>query len=321
MSAKVTTLTRETSAATVLDRNGQQAFWDRQAADYDQADMTRDNEGELDHVRTLCRQFCESGCVAEDVVTLGGAVGSRDPKVVLEVLGSHSRLPVDICFNDLSEVMAKRASTLALASYAAAGVRVTSLPGPIHEICHRIRSLPRRVIIGAYRLQAFTSANPHYGYPLSGFEEYVRNADKIGTHLTIEPVHLAENGYVDLNTRVSFRCTDTPEKRASAHAILADCSGIPAVDAIRVIGRHPGKAGYFLSHWYTEHGIRRLMFRCFGSARISSMSLVTCAKGFVVCLDPVERPRGIVTMLNNVIGNILPGDQMETLRAIDALTR
>lgn len=305
----------------VLDRAGQEAFWDRQVLDYDQADMTRDNEGELDLVRTLCQQFCLSGYQAEDVVSLGGAVGSRDPKVVMEVLERHAKWPDHIYFNDLSEPMTKQALKVSLGSYASDRTAVELLPGPVHEIGERIPAMPRRVIIGVYRAEAFTTANPHYGYPLTGLAEYDKNADKIGTHLVIEPVHLADNGYADINTRIVYESEDSPERKEIVRTQLAHCLGITSVDAIRVIGRHRGQEGYFLSHWFTERGIRRLITQCFSHERTASMSLMSCAKGFVLCIDPVEQPRGVVTMLNNVIGNIIPDEQLETLRVIDRFTR
>ena len=92
------------------------------------------------------------------------------------------------------------------------------------------------------------------------------------------------------------------------------------VGAFRVIGQHANKPGFFLSHWFTEKGITDLIQSCFDSQRIRAMSLKPCGKGFVVCIDPVEPPRGIVTLLNNVIGNVLPHEQMETLRAIDRVS-
>lgn len=297
----------------VLDRAGQQAFWDRQAADYELADMTLDNGGELDLVRELCRQFCRTGYHAEDVVTLGGAVGSRDPKVVLEVLEHNGKRPTTVYFNDLSEPMTKKAVATELASYAAQGA-CKALPGPIHEAARLIVSRPRRIIVGIYRMDAFVSANPHYGYELDGLAEYQKNAEKIGTHLVIEPVCLSGDGYVVLPQRTTAY-SGTPLPKHAAATIAARAQG-SRFDAMRVIGTHPGQEGFFLSHWYTEAGIRKLLSRCFSEQQLANLSLMPCAKGFVICIDPPEPPQGIVTILNNVVGNVLPHEQVATLRAI-----
>jgi hypothetical protein len=306
---------------TVLDRAGQQAFWDRQAPDYDQADMTRDNEGELDLVRALCQQFCLSGYKLDDVVTLGGAVGSRDPKVVMEVFERHSMWPEHIYFNDLSGPMTEHALKGSLASYPRDQTKVVAIPGPVHEIAKHIPPIPRRVIIGVYRAEAFTTANPHYGYPLTGLEEYEKNADRIGTHLIIRPVRLTDEEYIHMNTRMLYSSEYEPERKSIVQTHIAQCVNIPPMDAIQVIGTHHDREGYFLSHWFTECGIRRLIAQSFNPERIVSMSLMSCSKGFVLCIDPVDQPRGIVTILNNVMGNILPNEQIRTLRAIDMFSK
>lgn len=305
----------------ILNRAGQKAFWDRQAPDYDQADMTRDNEGELDLVRALCQQFCLEGYVAEDVVTLGGAVGSRDPGVVTEVLERYSQWPSHIYFNDLSESMTEQALKGALNSYPTKQTQITVLSGPIHEISRNIPSIPRRVIIGVYRMESFTTANPHYGYPLTGLEEYEKNADKVGTHLLIEPVCVDGDSYTDIDVRIVTSTDDTSDQKKHIYTRLSDCIDVKSIDAIRIVGRHRTCEGFFLSHWFSEIGIRKLITASFGFERLSSMSLMPCAKGFVLCIDPLEQPRGIVTILNNVVGNILPDEQIHTLRAIDKLSR
>lgn len=304
----------------VLDRSGQETFWDRQVLGYDQADMTRDNEGELDLVRALCQQYCLKGYQAEDVVCLGGAVGSRDPKVVMDMFERHKIRPKRIYFNDLSESMANQAMKSVLSSYSTGGTEVTLIPGPIHEIGENIPAMPRRVIIGVYRIDAFTMANPHYGYPLTGLEEYEKNADIIGTQLLIEPMRLTGKGYEGVNPQIIHHSNGLPEHKERTLSELNEYAKISSADALRIIGRHENLTGYFLSHWFSEQGVRQLVTQCFSSSRISTMSLMPCAKGFVLCIDPVEEPRGIVTVLNNVIGNIIPSEQMETLRVIEKLS-
>ena len=307
--------------APVLDRAGQQSFWDRQAVNYDRADMTRDNEGELALVRALCQQFCLSGYEAEDVVTLGGAVGSRDPKVVLDVLGQHGNMPEHIYFNDLSVEMAQQAQRMNLGANRAGSIEVNTLVGPIHEICEHIPVKPRRVIIGVYRAESLVQAVPHYGYPLTGLEEYERNAQIVGARLIIEPVRLESAVYIHMQIRILHSSDYAEEIRLQCRRQIESCARLPSLHAIRVVDQHADQEGFFLSHWFSEVGIRALVGASFSSDRLGTLSLVPCAKGYVLCIDPVEPPRGIVTVLNNVIGNVLPGEQVATLRSIDRISR
>lgn len=306
-------------SAPILDRAGQQTFWDRQAPTYDLADMTLDNMGELKIVEDLTRDFFSRHQEPCDIVTLGGAVGSRDPKIIIDTMQGFGLNPSRIYFNDLSVDMAKRAVEHTLKSYATNCV-VTPFPGPIHEIEKDIPSCPRRVILGAYRARALVEAYPHLGYPLSGIEEYLKNSEIIGDRLYIQPVDIRNGQYTE--PRISLFLTSTSTQSEIAHVCSEILNQIEAerVDSIRIIGTHGDKLGFFISHWFSEEGLINLFRRSFTRERRSHLSVTPCAKGYVVCVDPTTRPRGIVTILNNVIGNILPDEQVQTLEVIDRIS-
>lgn len=303
----------------VLDRAGQQIFWDRQASTYDHADMTTDNAGELAIVQALCEDFIQQGYVAEDVVTLGGASGCRDPLVVLDALKHHQNLR-RIVFNDLSEAMVqvalKRFSDLRVKN----GYEVQGIHGPIHEIANQIPVIPRRVIIGVYRASALTEACPSEGQSYSGLEGYVRNSSIIGDHLIVEAVGLRADQYEESEMRVDISSANATVHLPIALAKIGSWYSDEQFIATRVIGQHTGNPGFFISHWFVEKSIRDLVGRCFSSARVEKMTMTKCAKGFVLCIDPIEPPRGILTILNNVVGNVLPHEQVETLRVIDRIS-
>lgn len=302
----------------VLDRAGQQAFWDRQSATYDEADMTTDNEGELAHVRSFCRGFVERGYTAEDVVTLGGASGCRDPLVVLDALKPHQH-PRGLVFNDLSERMVQRAFKRFRDTGIAQAYDVQGIHGPIHEIADRIPSLPRRVIIGVYRSRAFLEANGNEGQPHSGLEGYLRNGVALGDHFFIEAVGFNGGRYDERGPRMEVAVDDT----ARLPAMIKEIGSWETDDqftATRVVGCHARKPGFFISHWYSEKGIRNLINKCFPRSRCANTSFAECAKGYVLCIDPVGPPQGILTLLNNVLGNVLPQEQADTLRAIERIS-
>jgi hypothetical protein len=97
----------------LLTREGQKTFWDRQAPDYGSADMT-DNKGEEILVRSLSSEVSARNEPLEDIVTLGGAVGCRDPLIVTDVL---RKPPARIYFNDLSDKMTRAAAAGAYPSW------------------------------------------------------------------------------------------------------------------------------------------------------------------------------------------------------------
>lgn len=302
-----------------LTREGQEAFWSRQSDSYDTSPLTNDNAGELALVSLLTDRFYQDEYIADDVVTLGGAVGSRDPLVVLEALGTHGRQPSRIFFNDLSEKMVARARRRLNTLYPS--VSVTSLPGAIHEVASGIPAKPRRVIIGVYRAEALLKPEPHYGYPLNGFREYLASAEFLGSRFIFEPVIFKDGALQDIN--VKFECSpfDSDARKLHIEHLLAEAVRSPATDAIRVIAFDDGQEGFFLSHWYTEEGAKKVVRATMQRDHAERRSIMPVAKGYVLCIDPVTPPRGIVTMLNNVLGNILPHEQIATLNAIDTLSR
>ena len=306
--------------APILDRKGQQTFWDRQAPTYDLADMTLDNAGELKIVESLSRDFVTKCPVTSDIVTLGGAVGSRDPKTIIETMLELEHCPSHIYFNDLSVDMTRRAIDVTLQPYVAQGTRITAIPGPIHEIEEIIPRSPRRVILGAYRARALIEAYPHLGYPLSGIEEYLKNSAVIGSRLRIEPLDIRDGQYQKPTTCFFLTEASTQSEKNAVCGEIIHQLEVERVDAIRVVGTHEDKDGFFISHWFSEEGLMNLIRRSFNRDRRKYLSVMPCAKGYVVCIDPIENPRGIVTILNNVIGNILPHEQIMTLEAIDRIS-
>src|SRR3989338_6312355 len=155
-----------------LTVEGQRAFWNAQSSTYETEEMTTDNQGEIDETLAACREI---DC--EDIITLGGAVGCRDPKVILEDMFSRkiTRVP-KVVFNDLAPQQVERARTQILKPFIDQGVEMTFLPGEISGICQKITSRPRRLVLGVYNCQSFFRAEPESGYPFCGYDEYLRNS-------------------------------------------------------------------------------------------------------------------------------------------------
>lgn len=302
-----------------LTRVGQEAFWDRQASSYGGADMTTDNIGELALVRGLCEDFVTRGYECKDIVTLGGANACRDPVVATEVLARHGHVPTTIHFNDLSARMVDEAMGGHLAPIAKEGAALKAYPGPIHEVVHRIPAVPRRVILGVYSAEAFVVPNPQDGFPYCGLHEYVRNSSTLGDRFLIEPLQFVGDKYESVGPVAPIIAADK-DSVASGLEIAWKYTQRSNVDVIRVIGEHRDRVGFFLSHWFSENGIRNLLQACFAYERMQGMTIQRCAKGFVISINPIEPPQGIVTMLNNVLGNILPHEQATTLKSIHALS-
>ncbi|HYD93546.1 MAG TPA: hypothetical protein VEB18_03810 [Candidatus Paceibacterota bacterium] len=299
--------------APALTREGQRLFWDHQAEDYDEASLTS-NASELALVRVLCDLFCEAEWAAQDLIALGCGTGSRDPETLLACLQVHGNLPLHVYLNDLSEHMVKRAVRRTTSDPRWGVCKARGYTGAAAEALRRcVTPRPRRVILGVYRIESFVRAFPHYGHPRSGFDEYMENSDRLGPYFQINDMHLqgTEERFL---AEMRFVADGDERRYDQIRDSIRSLPTLPGLDVTRVMSwAHHGDEAFFLSHWFTEAGIRRLIATQMGEEQEAKMSLVPCAKSFVICLDPPEEPRGIVTMLNNSFGNMLPSDWSDTL--------
>jgi hypothetical protein len=109
--------------------------------------------------------------------------------------------------------------------------------------------------------------------------------------------------------------------RDSLSAIQRQVSSgsIPSISALQIVGQTQGRDGFFLSHWYTPNGIHELVQNVFGPEKFL-ISTKYFAKGMALIVELIGvKLQGVVTVLNNVIGNVLPQSQHDTLHAIKGI--
>lgn len=295
--------------------------WGNKANQYDTAQMTLDNEGELALVRSHCSERALRGADIRDVVTFGGAVGSRDPRVVCDALESRGIRLKEIYFNDLADEMVKRGLETHLSKYRESNTRVIALPGNVSDVVSMIPKRPRKVFIGVYHVKAFTRAKPEEGYPCCGLKEYFENQDRLGSQFVLQWCRI-ENG-LSIPSGISLaldhdHAAHEEALRQAIELIVKDCS-ITEPGALRVVSIRGGQDEPFISHWYNEIGFRHLLEFGFGRGT-RPIKIEHCAKGMVACIDPLEPPTGIVTVLNNVLGNMYPDDLPNNLVAMNEVS-
>lgn len=301
-----------------LTVEGQKVFWDAQSGTYETEDMTTDNQGEMNVVLEHCRKI---NCT--DIVTLGGAVGCRDPRAILkDIFLTQKGSNLEVVFNDLSKRQVERAQTSILKPFIDMGIKITFLSGEITDVCQHITKKPRRLLLGVYNCQSFFKAEPEEGYPFCGYDEYIRNSRILGEEFIFDWVKLSKTKKLvsvdGLYIKVSAK-DNMSQSTGKATLLLENekiSKGTMSVSALQIIGQKENKSGFFLSHWYTQSGILELARSIF-SPNEFSINIKHFAKGMLLIVDPINtEPQGIVTVLNNVIGNVLPQSQYKTLQAI-----
>lgn len=305
-----------------LTTEGQRRFWDRQSADYGSADMTNDNEGELLLTRDLCDDYVRRSFELVDVVTLGGADGCRDPRIVCDTFALHGKRPQRIYFNDLSEKMVRQALGGHLLKYSPK-VNVVPLAGDIGTIAESIPRRPRRVIIGVYHLSAFTKAAPAHGFPRDGLTEYLENKKHFGSEFVLQWCKIVSGACTPSGVRIGFNAETVIGDMKMLRSMLETIACVRAqkeAGALRVLSFNGYEGEFFVSHWYNRAGFLEMLRHAFGP-RANHARIRRCAKGMVACIDPLERrPEGVLTILNNVVGNMLPEQVVGNLAAIHAMS-
>jgi len=320
-----------------LRRAGQELFWNQQASTYESADMTNDNRAEIIEV---IERFKAHPTMGRDIVTLGGAIGCRDPKMILKEVvcqknGQICQPPgesLQVFFNDLASDQVKRAKEDILAQCQnCANVKMKFCAGPIHEVCGEIQSNGSRVLmLGLYGADGFFHANPLRYYPMAGFDEYVKNSAILGDHFWYDWLFLKDGQLVTELSSLELSVTDPGEVRLvirkqllQGYGAFTDYYGDVAepkeLVAIQVVSAKENQDGFFLSHWFSIGAIHRLLDKVFPWPDFL-VDFTNLPKGALFEIRRGDEvPKGAVTVLNNVIGNILPEEQMLTLEAIKSI--
>jgi len=286
--------------------------------------MTNDNSHEIVHVIERTDPSIHS-----EIVTLGGAVGCRDPLAILKAKycsekdGSccqGSRLP-RIFFSDISPEMVRRAEESVLASCKDCGIEMEFCASPIADACIRVkRNLSRTLLLGVYSDIGFFDSNPQDGYGHCGFDEYIRNRKILGDRFWFDWLVLRDGSLQTDHYGLSVESNWSAEELASARKQLADDYAVVSQShdlvAIQVVSNHQDKEGFFLSHWFNAKGILLLLKEVFPE-REFGIEYDTFPKGMLFAIERRgHSSEGIVTILNNVLGNILPEEQILTLTRV-----
>lgn len=308
-----------------LTRDGQVAFWNRQARTYEATDMTNDNPHEIERVIERTNPGVHS-----EIVTLGGAVGCRDPLMVLRAkycskkggfCSRGPRLP-RIFFNDIAQEMARKAEESFLAGCKKCGVEMEFFPGHIMDVCDQVRKdRPRMLLLGVYSDDGLFSSYPQNRYDVCGFDEYMKHRKILGDGFWFDWLILRGGSLQAEDYSGVFVESDWPaDKLSDARNRLSEkySSALESSQliAVQVVSIHRNLEGFFISHWFNARRILSLLREVFPDEEFE-IKEDTFPKGMLFAIERRNSvPEGIVTILNNVLGNVLPQEQISTLNRV-----
>lgn len=308
-----------------LTRAGQVAFWNRQARTYGSTDMTNDDGG---HEIARVKEKIDPG-VHSEIVTLGGAVGCRDPLAILKakycsekdgLCHRGANLP-RIFFNDIAPEMVREAEENVLDDCRKCGVEMEFCSGHIADVCDQVKKdRSRMLLLGVYSDDGFFRSDPQKEYKLCGFDEYMKNCEILGERFWFDWLFF-KGGSLQFTDQDLFVEPVWPaEKLAGARRQLANDYATVAQSselvALQVVSAHRDREGFFISHWFNARGILSLFREVFPEDEFE-IKKDTFPKGILFAIERRNSAsEGIVTILNNVLGNVLPEEQITTLTRV-----
>ena len=307
-----------------LTRAGQVAFWNRQASIYEVADMTTDNYHDI---ACIVKKIDPS--VHSEIVTLGGAVGCRDPLAILKKkycsekdgACSHGANLPRIFFNDIAPEMVREAEENVLVGCKKCGVEMEFYTGHIAGACSQVeRGKPRMLLLGLCSDVGFFKSDSQHGFTLCGFGEYMKNCEILGERFWFDWLVFRDGALQTDHYGLFVEPVWSAEKLANARIQLANDYAIAAQSsellALQVVSAHRNREGFFISHWFNARGILSLLREIFPEEEFE-IKEDTFPKGMLFAIERRNSvSEGIVTILNNVLGNILPQEQISTLNRV-----
>ena len=217
--------------------------------------------------------------------------------------------------------MVQRAEENVLAGCRECGVEMDFYTGHIADACGRVKKDRSRVLfLGLCSDVGFFKSDSQHGFMFCGFDEYMKNCEILGERFWFD--WLLFNGESLRFTNRGFFVEPIwpAEKLADARRQLADdyATAVQSSElvALQVVSAHRDREGFFISHWFNARGILSLLREVFSEEEFEIME-AEFPKGMLFAIARRNSaPTGIVTILNNVLGNVLPQEQISTLSRV-----
>jgi len=289
-------------------------FWNEKADSYSKAELTNEAPEELEALRELAAELSP-----ETILSLGCADGRRDPIPALELLMETGHTVKKVLCNDLSPLLLDRAAANMALVPKEACMQSLFRSGPMHLLgsLEGSQPEPKALLVGAYRFEMLLAG---------GLRSYIRNSRLVGDRLSFGLYRLQTSGRgnraqvipLPLTVGSSASSRDLAAAEGYLNASVREAEQKDGANlGVHVRGTFEAdERGVFSSAWFTRKGLAELL-RLFFSPDRYSVSINAAGKCWLCRINPRDsKPRGLVTLLNNVLGNILPHELTKSLSAV-----
>lgn len=278
-------------------------FWDGVANIYSKSDLTHHMaDFEMDVIELAMKYIKQ----LDGLACLGAADGKRDPIGIMNLAIKHNKgIPEELIVNDISPNMVQHAQKNVddLKLDFSESSKQTYTACPIHLMDPKISGLENKrsmYITGVYNVL----------YLKESLKLYSENTDATGRYFTISALVINEDHEIEpIAHQVTFDIFDYEKVWDQINA-LVQISDLYAISLVT------DKS--FVSHYFSRDGIEQMLTMSFPACEVISFSGFGEGSRYIVNIIK-EKGRDInyvITMLNNVLGNVQWHEQFDTLRKI-----
>lgn len=266
-------------------------FWDGVADLYENADMTKyESDIEINFIYDIFEKIQN----IDLLICFGVADGSRDPFKILEFIRKKDlNYPNNIILNDLSCKLLDKCKK-----------RLENIKN-IHYISGEMKNIKINDIINLNNINCWYICGVYNAnYLIEALEIYKKNKKIIGTIFTITSLCFNYTLFCGDN-KISFNIDNYSNNIINIEKLSQDKY---------FIGYYIMTDTGFITTYYMESGFNRLLKSIFTNNIVITKK--SKSRYILNLIKNNKKPNGIITTLNNVIGNIQYSNQIQSLKTI-----
>lgn len=277
-------------------------FWNSVAHDYGKHTLTTSHHD--DEISYILNKIVKSKVNIDTLASVGCADGSRDPNIILRFLVDHGlKLPLNLVINDISPVMIsqckKRINSFSIPS-------IISKAEPI-ELIDRSwldsniwkPDSVSEIFIGVYNIDFIKEA----------LELYHQESDTVGKEYSLTLTILSSNSKLEFSDKQwRFNINDYMKVIPDIIASIEDRKKLGDLYGISIQTEKN-----FVSHYFYKDQLKYLLESRNANIKVTATELGARYLMFDIEFNKTKTVNTILTMINNVLGNIAFDNQVTAI--------
>ena len=282
-------------------------FWDSVGEYYSQSDMTHlKGDAELLYIN----EYLKNNTKIEHLISLGCADGKRDPISLIST--NFLKTGKSILLNDISKNFIEIAKQNTSKLTTKTDIQTYAYHCPITDLKRCINKTSQQnynhscLILGIYDIEFIEDA----------LCEYKKEKNLLGKLFTISTLHFDRNSLSISDNKITFDIANYKNKMPKILNLIKNKNGNNKQIAGLSISTNNG----FISHYYNNQSFKNIIYKIFDKDAFEIEIKKLNSRYLIAKISKKNiTPTTLITMINNVLGNIPHKEQLESLVSIKNL--